>query len=403
MLAANYQDYMFGLLKKVIDEIGPRPSCSEAEKRLGRLLVEEWRPFCDKVDVEPFTCSPTAAFGSLYLIVLFYLATIILYWFFPPLALVIAAVNCGIVFLETLRIREVVDFLFSKKQGENVVGVIQPQNQASQRVVVSAHIDSAYESTLSYYLKDLSVLVEFAAMLGLVMSLGASLAKTLAYFNVFSGEGALTGVGIALIALLPLAGLVLLMTSNKPVPGAMDNMSGGSVVSGLGKYLAEARKSGDWYPERTEVVLLGTSSEEAGLRGAKRYAKRHLAELRAIRTCVLNLDGICDEKFLTIIKREIFNGAEYDPRLVKMAQEVAASHDWPITVLSYPIPGGSDGSAFALRGIPTVFLSAADYSRVPFNYHTRNDTYEHIRPESLSVMLQLVVEMIQRIDRGESM
>ena len=81
---------------------------------------------------------------------------------------------------------------------------------------------------------------------------------------------------------------------------------------------------------------------------------------------------------------------------------VAANHDWPVTALSYPIPGGSDGSAFALNGIPAVFLSSADYSRVPFNYHTRNDTYEHIRPESLSVMLQLVIDMIQRIDRGET-
>ena len=402
MLATKYQDYMFGLIKKVIDEIGPRPPCSEAERKLGRLLVEEWKPICDRVDVEPFTCSPTAAVGSLYLMALFYLATIILYWFFPPLALAMAAINCSIVFLESFRIGEVVDFVFSKKQGENVVGVIQPKNQASQRVIVSAHMDSAYESTLSYYLKDLSVLVEFVAILGLVMSLGASLAKTLAYFNVFSGEAALNGVGIALIALTPLSGLVLLMTSNKPVPGAMDNMSGVSVVAGLCRYLAEARRSGDWYPERTEVVLLGTSSEEAGLRGAKRYAKRHLEELRAIRACVLNLDGICHEKFLTVVKRETFNGARYDPRLVKMAREVAAGHNWPITVLSFPIPGGSDGSAFALSGIPTVFLSSADYSRVPFNYHTRNDTYEHIRPESLSVMLQLVIDMIQRIDRGET-
>jgi hypothetical protein len=59
MQAAKYQDYMFGLLKKVIDEIGPRASCSEAEKRLGRLLVKEWKPICDRVDVEAFTCSLT--------------------------------------------------------------------------------------------------------------------------------------------------------------------------------------------------------------------------------------------------------------------------------------------------------------------------------------------------------
>jgi hypothetical protein len=70
MLANKYQDYMFGLIKKVIDEIGPRLACSEAEKKLGRLLVEEWKPFCDRVDVEPFTCSPTAWAGSCYILAL---------------------------------------------------------------------------------------------------------------------------------------------------------------------------------------------------------------------------------------------------------------------------------------------------------------------------------------------
>ena len=45
MLAAKYQDYMVGLIKRVVDDIGPRPPCSEAEKRLGCLLIEEWSKY----------------------------------------------------------------------------------------------------------------------------------------------------------------------------------------------------------------------------------------------------------------------------------------------------------------------------------------------------------------------
>lgn len=123
MLANKYQDYMFGLIKKVIDEIGPRPACSEAEKKLGRLLVEEWKPICDRVDVEQFTCSPSALQYSWLLMGLFYFATIIIYWFFPPLALAIATINCIIGF-EILRVREFLHFLFPRKQGENVIGAV---------------------------------------------------------------------------------------------------------------------------------------------------------------------------------------------------------------------------------------------------------------------------------------
>jgi len=300
MLASKYQDYMFGLLKKVIDEIGPRPPCSEAEKKLGRLLVDEWKPVCDRVDVEPFTCSPTAHFGSLYIIVLFYFAAVIFYWFLPPLALTLAAASCGILFLEIFRYREFVDFLFPRRQGENVIGTVRPKGEPAQRIIVSGHMDSAYEFNLNLYLKGAHDPVQSVGMLGVVIAFFGSLAKTIAYFNVFSNDAALAGVGIALIVLSPIAALFLFFTSWKPVPGAGDDMAGVSVVAGLGRYLGEAKRSVDWFPERTEVVLLGASSEEAGLRGAKRYVKRHLKEMKAIPTHFLTLDGFCEDNTMTV-------------------------------------------------------------------------------------------------------
>src|SRR4030042_7041680 len=141
MPASRHQDYMFGLLKKAIDEIGPRPPCSEAEKKLGHLLVEEWKPVCDRVDVESFTCSPHAFIGSIPLSALLYLAAVILYWFLPPLALALAAASCSIVVLEVFRRREIVDFLFPRKQGENIIGRIRPTGEVARRVIVSAHMD----------------------------------------------------------------------------------------------------------------------------------------------------------------------------------------------------------------------------------------------------------------------
>jgi Zn-dependent M28 family amino/carboxypeptidase len=196
-------------------------------------------------------------------------------------------------------------------------------------------------------------------------------------------------------------GLLLFFTSWKPVPGAFDNLSAVSVVAGLGRYIGEAETSGDWFPERTEVVLLATSSEEAGHRGAKRYVTKHLEELKTIPTYGLFLEMIKDEKNLAVWKGESSTGARHDPELVKMAQEVATSHGWPIFVGQMPVLLTTDADSFSLNGVSAVCLTSCDHSKLDPTYHTRYDTYEHVRPESLTVMLQLVIDMIQRIDRSE--
>lgn len=400
MLASKYQDYMFGLLKRVIDEIGPRPSCSEAEKKLGRLLVDEWKPACDEVRVEPFTCSPIAYYCSFYILALLGFATVILYWFLPPLALALATIGCSIMFLEIVRYREFVDFLFPRKQGENVIGAFRPKGEPAQRVIVSADMDSGPEFTIFLYLKSAAILLIAVALLGQVLTFGGSLAKTIAYFNGLSAEAALNGVGIAMIALTPVAGLFLFFTLWKPVPGAVDDMAGVSVVAGLGRYLSEAKSNGDWFPQRTEVVLLATSSEEAGARGAKRYVSRHLKEMKTTRTYFLNMASIKDERFLTVLKGEPSTGVRHDPELVRIAQEVAASHNWPTIVKQLLPPFATDATPFSLSRIPAICLDLKDSSRWDPIIHTRYDTYEHVRPEALSAALQVVMDMIQRIDQS---
>jgi len=388
---------MFGLLKRVIDEIGPRPSCSDEEKRLGRLLVEEWKPFCDRVDVETFTCSPNAFLGFIRFSVLLYFAAVILYWFYPLASFIMAAVSFSMVFFEFLRYREFIDFLFPRKQGENIMGTIRPRGEAIRRVIVSAHMDSAYEFNFIYYLKNAAILVMVLAMAGVVIALLGSLAKTVAYFGGFADNTAFASVGYIMIAFTPIMAFSLFFHAYKPVPGAMDDMAGVAVVAGLGKYLEEARRKGGWLPERTEVVLLAMSSEEAGLRGAKRYVSKHLQEMKTTPTYGLFLDGIYDEKYLTVSNRELCTGAKHDPGLVKMAQDAAASHNWHIANRMIPL-GGTDASPFSLKGIPAVCLHCQDTSRAVPNYHTRDDTYEHIRPESLAVALQLVIDMLKKID-----
>jgi aminopeptidase YwaD len=397
MQADKYQDYMYDLVKRVVDEIGPRPACSEAERKLGRLLSEGWQPICDRVETEPFTCRPGAFLGVIRVSVVLFFASIVLYWFYPFAAFVVAVLSLTALVFELVRYREFIDFLYLPEQGENIVGTIRPRGETRRRVIVSAHQDSAYEFRLWRLFGNAAVPIMVLALLVILTAVAGSLAKTIAYLGGSEGAVAYTVIGIVMAAFAPLAGLFLFFLSDKAVPGAMDDMSGIAIVDATGRCLHESRNSGGFYPENTEVILLATSSEEAGLRGAKRYVKKHLAELKRTPTYGIFLESTADERHLTAATGELFTGAKHDRTLVEMACKIAAGHGWPIKSKSIPL-GATDAVAFSKKGIRATCLLSQDTTRLVPNYHTREDTPEHVRPEALSVTLQMVIEMIQRID-----
>ncbi len=388
---------MYALLKKVIDEIGPRPACSEAERKLGSLLVEEWTPLSDSISVETFTCSPRAFLGFLPLSVTAYVAAVALYWFYPLPALIVAAIGFSLVFFEFVRYREFIDFLFPKMRGANVAAVIRPKGQFDKRVIVSAHQDSAHEFRLWYRLGNMAVPLMALASAAMILAFGASLAKTIGEYAGFGDGVGFNIVGIIVAGLAPVVAVFFFFRSNDAVPGAMDDMAGVAVLAGLGRYLDDAKHSGGFFPRRSEIVLLATSSEEAGLRGAKRYVRKHLREMKTIPTYAVFVDVVYDEKYLTVIDFELCTWVRHDPTLVKIAQDVATSRGWEARTKWVPF-GATDASAFSVAGVPSVSLFCADTSRLTPNYHTREDTCEHVRPESLSVMLQMVLDIIQRLD-----
>lgn len=400
MIADRYKDYMYNLVRKVMDEIGPREACEENEKKLGRLLVDEWKPICDRVSVERFTCAPTAFLGFFPYMVTAYLAGVVFYWVCPPLSFAFVLLCDCMFFFEMVRYREFLDPLFPKKEGENIVGVIRPRGEVKRRVVVSGHLDSAYEFNLWYFFKQAAIPIMVIAVVAALILTGGSLAKSIAWFMGSADAKVYTIVGVVCAALYPFMGLFFFFHTYNPVPGAMDDMTGVAVTAGVGKYLHEAKEKGEFFPENTEVVLFGCAAEEAGLRGSKRFVSKHREELKAIPSYGLFLDGIYDEKFLAVITREIDPGAKHSPELIKMAQDVAKGNEWKMKRSIIPL-GATDAAPFSKSGIPSTCLLCQDTRGLAPNYHTRLDTIDRVRPESMSVVLQLVIEMIERIDKRQ--
>jgi hypothetical protein len=396
MTADGYSTYMYDLIKKVMDDIGPRESCSEQERELGRLFGSEIAPVCEKVVTDDFTCSPTAFLGFFPYLVLMYLAGVVLYFFLPAVSVALALLGGGILFFEVVRYKELLDPLFPKRSGQNVSGYVKPRGESEKRVYVSAHLDSAYEFKLWYWFKGLSAPVMGIGAVGLLFLLGCSIART-SVNAVGLPHGVYWVLGWILVGLSPVVAIFAFFHTKDLVPGAMDDMAGIAVLAGLAKYFGDAMSSGDFYPQKTEVVLVGMSSEEAGLRGAKRYAARLREEPDSLPVSSIFLDGIYDERYLTIFTKEIWPGAKLDQGLVDVARGAAADGGFKADVRLLPL-GATDASAFALAGIPAVSLCLAENDKLAPNYHTRHDTIEHVRPESLAVALQVVINMLRCID-----
>jgi Zn-dependent M28 family amino/carboxypeptidase len=240
-------------------------------------------------------------------------------------------------------------------------------------VLVSAHQDSAYEFNLWFFLKAAAIPIMLIGFNTVLLPLFGGLAKML---SSTPDAHVFTVIGYVCMGLYPFVGLNLFFHTYSVVPGAMDDLAGTSVLMGVGQALSPA--GGDAGLEHTEVRLIAMSSEEAGLRGAKRYVSAHAGELAEVPTYGLFVDGVYDERHLTVLNREIFTGARHDPGLVRMALDVARErgrHMHEHTLLL----GATDATPFSLAGVPSVALLCQDATRLVPNYHTRLDTLEFVR------------------------
>lgn len=369
---------------------GPRPSCSDAERALGERLAEDWSAFADEVRREPFRCHPDAFLGFIAPACLAGIAAaVLLYLGHPAPAAVLGIAAAAVTIGELLLYWELVDRLFPEAEGVNIAARIAPRGPVRQRVLLTAHLDSAWEFNVWWWFKGAGPIVN---VLGMGACLVPATVGPLALLGVLSADAAQTA-GLVALACAPLTLANAFFHTRRAVPGAMDDLAGLVCIGEAGRVLAEAGLA------HTELVVLGCSSEECGLRGAKRYAEAHADAHAAVPTIDINVDGVYDEGFLTAITRELTTGVVHDPDLIRLARDKAADRGQRLGSGLIPF-GGTDAAAFRQAGLRTLALLAQDTRRLAPNYHTRLDTPDHIRPEALAVMSQLVVDVVRALDEA---
>ena len=93
--------------------------------------------------------------------------------------------------------------------------------------------------------------------------------------------------------------------------------------------------------ENTEVGVLITGSEEAGLRGAKAFTKAHAKEFDDVETLIFAIDTIRDAKFLGVNVNDLNNTVPSDPHAIDLFFNAGAELGIPVQKIGVPF-GATD-------------------------------------------------------------
>lgn len=377
-------------IKKICKDVGPRPAGSEQEHEAQKLMAAELDGACDKVEIEPFDVHPGAFLGWILTDGIMMIAAIVLFFFgMSAIALALCALSLIFAIVEFLLYKKLLDPFFPKKTSHNVVAVRKPEGEVRRRIIFSGHADSANEWRFTYYggsklLVPIIGLSFVGILLGLVLGIWAVAAG-----HAFSAadSGALNVMRYVFLAWIPILFTALFFENKKrPVMGANDDLTGCFISMAVVKYMQQH----DIRFENTEVWVVLTGSEEAGLRGAKAFCKAHKNELSDVETVFVGLDTIRDYDFAAVYSRDLTGTVKNDAGACALVKEAAKQTglDLPYKSVFF---GATDAAAVTQAGMKAVSVAAMDPAPAKY-YHTRLDTADNLDIKTVEAVLGVALE-----------
>ncbi len=384
--------YVIDRARYVIETFGPRDPGSDGERRAQEYVRQELETYADAVYQESFQLAPKAFMGYLPVTGVFLLLSMALFPFFPSGALMSVALGVFVAACEFLLYRQLLDPLFPKKTSCNVYAIRKASGETRRRIILSGHMDAAYE--MRYNLMGLWALktVIVWSLLGIIYLVALNLT------HVFLGAALEMHVprlwrvmeGMQL-AFLPPCILVLFFTRFSVVcPGANDNLTGVYTAAAVFKHLHDNQLRF----ENTEVWCLSAGSEEAGLRGAKAFVKKHAEELKSLPAAVIVLDTLRDTEHLAVMNRDMNGLVRHDEKLCAFLKEAGAAQGISLGFSSVYV-GSTDATAFTQAGISAASIGGMDPAP-PRYYHTRLDHWSNMNAECIERALTVTLAAVKR-------
>lgn len=395
-------EYMVKEITYICKSFGKRDPGSEGEKRACEYMAEVLKKDCgcDRADVESFEENPGSFYGWLFFTITFILAAVVLLYFAPIASLILIGLGLAIALLEFGFYRKAVDIFFPKKTGHNVTAIKKCTGETKRRIIFNGHPDAAWEWPVNYALGGVGF--EAHALIGcagtvyyLILAI-IQLAKygmTGADISTPLGKAGLVG----LIFVPFIFGLYFMVNYRRVVDGANDNLSG----CYMGIALLKALKDEGIEFENTELGVVLTGSEEAGLRGAKAWCKAHKDEFNDVPTFIFAYDTIHDPKHLMVNYRDLNGTVKADKDVSDLFMEAAEELGVQCKKGMVPPLGGStDNAAFAQAGMRSTGITGLNHKLESY-YHTRRDSYDNMNIDGLADCFAATVKALEKFDNGE--
>lgn len=387
-------NYALRNIKSICKNIGPRAPGSEGETKAQEFLAEELKKCCDSVSIEEFSVHPNAFLGWVRLCALLMSFAAVAYNLgFGLISLALTLLAIALVIGEFVLYKQMIDPFYPKKTSRNVIGVRNPTGELKRRIIFSGHCDSSKEWTFTHLggpllLKSVLVLSVAGFLFSIIVSVIA-IARGYAYsFGLFAGDDRFVRVlGYIFLALIPVFLIASFFENRKiTVMGANDNLTGSLASAAVARFMQD----NDIRFENTEVRVVVTGSEEAGLRGAKDYCKKHLQECKDIETVFCSTDTLKDLDYIAIYNRDMTGTVKHCNKTCALLKKGGENAGVELPYKTVTL-GSSDSAAVTQAGINATTLAAMDPAPARY-YHTRGDTDALLELRSVETGLNILLE-----------
>ena len=396
--------YMIDGIKFVCQKYKRRSPGSQSERDAQDYFKKELSEFADEVYSEDFTLHPHAFMGFIFYSAIFSLIGVACYWLSPvssvlPVLGTVLTLLAVLMFLfEFLFYGEFVDFLFPKRVSRNVFATRKPSGEVKRRIIFGGHTDASPEWTFSLHggLPALAAVIG-GSIIGMFIIFGSNIAifvKSL-MSDAVALEGFWKVLGIVNICTIPfIIAIMFFINWRVIVDGANDNLRANYISMAVMKEMAE----NDFRFENTEVCCLLSGSEEAGLRGAKAFAKKHRQEMLDVETVFISLDTMREIKEFRINTIGCTGTVHSDEAVGDLLHEAGMNCgvDIPRSEL---YPGAVDADGFTKYGLRACGFTGVSHDPKTY-YHTREDSWDNISPECLELSLDICREAARLYDEN---
>ncbi len=414
-ISSNDANYALELVKKICAEVGPGLPGSAQERARAMIFKKEFESHLgpQHVVTEDFTVAPSAFLGWIPIAAILLTIAAMLNISIGAFEWLSPLVSSSVAFLLTLLMaltgilqfvlyREFADPLFKKKTSVNVIGSLRKSETKNVKrvLILSGHHDSAYEMTWLRFLKYGYYFAVITLFAGLIAMLIFSLIQ---FIGVVTGNSGMIGAGtVGNIALVYPIGpsIIFALFFNRGtkgggiVPGAADNLSASALVTAMCRFLVQHP---EFIPQDTEIRFISFGSEEAGLRGSRRYAERHLSELKSLDARMLNFETVT-YPVVTILSSDVNGTVKNDPGIVKSVADAASRAGVPHKVEPFPFGGGgTDAGSFSQLGLKatTILPFKIPQQMVKF-YHQKYDSPDVLTIEPFLNVLKIAREWVRK-------